>query len=236
MFVGLRRNDDAARRCRHPRQPRVLRGSDCRVLAIEDLGCPARGTTASGPGARACCRRPRHPADPAGHTLEGADRSGDDHRQRCVPHHRVVRVLAVGGALGTTFLGNTYQTANLVSNVLFELLAAGMLSSVLVPTFVALVDGDATTMRAAGRRAARACVVVLGAIALGMLASQWVMRLLTVAVTDPAVRRPRSGWASFSGSSCPSSCCTRRRSDDCPAPRTRRFAAPRSPRSPTTSW
>ncbi|MDQ4098170.1 MAG: murein biosynthesis integral membrane protein MurJ, partial [Actinomycetota bacterium] len=44
-----------------------------------------------------------------------------------------LRVLAIGLVLGTTFAGNTYQTANLVSNVLFELLAAGLLSSVLVP-------------------------------------------------------------------------------------------------------
>src|SRR5437588_5724751 len=51
-----------------------------------------------------------------------------------------VRVLAVGAALGTTFVGNTYQTANLVSNILFELLAAGLLSSVLVPGFVRLLD------------------------------------------------------------------------------------------------
>ena len=43
-----------------------------------------------------------------------------------------VRVIAIGAALGTTFLGNTYQTANLVSNILFELLAAGLLSSILV--------------------------------------------------------------------------------------------------------
>src|SRR5437588_6764535 len=53
-----------------------------------------------------------------------------------------VRVLAVGAALGTTFLGNTYQTSNLVSNILFELLAAGLLSSVLVPTFVGFIDAD----------------------------------------------------------------------------------------------
>src|SRR2546421_8380086 len=50
------------------------------------------------------------------------------------------RVIAIGAALGTTFLGNTYQTSNLVSNILFELLAAGLLSSVLVPTFVRMVD------------------------------------------------------------------------------------------------
>src|SRR3954470_21031638 len=54
-----------------------------------------------------------------------------------------VRVLAVGAALGTTFLGNTYQSANQVSHILFELLAAGLLSSVLVPSFVArLTTGD----------------------------------------------------------------------------------------------
>ncbi len=54
----------------------------------------------------------------------------------------LLRVLAIAGALGATFLGNVYQTANLVSNLLFELLAAGMLSSVLVPPFVALLDAD----------------------------------------------------------------------------------------------
>src|SRR5262245_27317957 len=58
-----------------------------------------------------------------------------------------VRVLAVGAALGTTFLGNTYQSSNLVSNILFELLAAGLLAAPLVPAFVALLDrhrdGDA---------------------------------------------------------------------------------------------
>src|SRR5207237_5706408 len=51
-----------------------------------------------------------------------------------------VRVIAIGAALGTTFLGNTYQSSNLVSNILFELLAAGVLSSVLVPTFVRFID------------------------------------------------------------------------------------------------
>jgi peptidoglycan biosynthesis protein MviN/MurJ (putative lipid II flippase) len=41
----------------------------------------------------------------------------------------LLRVVAVGGALGTTYLGNTYQSANLVSNLLFELLAAGRMPS-----------------------------------------------------------------------------------------------------------
>src|SRR4029077_3922116 len=53
-----------------------------------------------------------------------------------------VRVLVIAAVLGTTYLGNTFQAANSVSNVLFELLAAGALSMVLVPTFVNLVDAN----------------------------------------------------------------------------------------------
>ena len=102
----------------------------------------------------------------------------------------LLRVLAVAGALGTTFLGNTYQTANLVSNLLFELLAAGLLSSVLVPPFVALLDGG---QREEAERLAGAvlgvALLALGAVTvLGLLARPWIMRALTVAVEDPEVR------------------------------------------------
>ncbi|MET0920456.1 MAG: lipid II flippase MurJ, partial [Acidimicrobiia bacterium] len=52
-----------------------------------------------------------------------------------------VRVFAIAAILGTTYLGNTYQSSASVSNVLFELLAAGALSAVLVPTFVSFLEG-----------------------------------------------------------------------------------------------
>ncbi|HEV2760237.1 MAG TPA: lipid II flippase MurJ [Acidimicrobiales bacterium] len=102
----------------------------------------------------------------------------------------LLRVVAVGGALGTTYLGNTYQTANLVSNLLFELLAAGILSSVLVPPFVALLDEgrreDAERLAGAVLGVALA---VLGAVTVvGLLARPWIMRALTVAVSDDGVR------------------------------------------------
>ena len=42
-------------------------------------------------------------------------------------------MVVIAAVLGTTFLGNTFQASNSVSNVLFELLAAGALSAVLVP-------------------------------------------------------------------------------------------------------
>src|ERR671911_1632986 len=54
----------------------------------------------------------------------------------------LVRVLVVSAVLGVSFLGNAFQQANSVSNVLFELLAAGALSAVLVPAFVELLDRD----------------------------------------------------------------------------------------------
>lgn len=102
----------------------------------------------------------------------------------------LLRVLAVGGALGATFLGNTYQTANLVSNLLFELLAAGILSSVLVPPFVALIDAGRgeEAERLAGAVLGVALAVLGGVTVLGLVGRPWIMRALTVAVDDAAVR------------------------------------------------
>src|SRR3954447_18205690 len=79
-----------------------------------------------------------------------------------------VRVLAVGAALGTTFLGNTYQSSNLVSNLLFELLAAGLLAAPLVPAFVRLVDaGDRDDVERRAGQLLALTLLVLGAVVLG---------------------------------------------------------------------
>jgi putative peptidoglycan lipid II flippase len=101
-----------------------------------------------------------------------------------------VRVLAVGAALGTTFLGNTYQSANLVSNILFELLAAGLLAAPLVPAFVALLDrGRRHDAEALAGSLLTMTLVGLGTVAvLGMLAAPTVMRVLTADVADASVR------------------------------------------------
>ncbi len=111
----------------------------------------------------------------------------------------LLRVLAIGGALGATFLGNVYQTANLVSNLLFELLAAGMLSSVLVPPFVALLDAG---RREEAERLAGALLgvtlAVLGLVTVaGILARPWIMRALTVTVPDAGVREAEIRLGSF---------------------------------------
>ena len=96
------------------------------------------------------------------------------------------RVLVVAAVLGTTYLGNAYQSTNSVSNVLFELIAAGALSAVLVPTFVDLLDRDDTARaeHLAGRLLGLA-LVVLGVVCIaGMIAAPWIASLLTKGISE----------------------------------------------------
>ncbi|HYI62789.1 MAG TPA: lipid II flippase MurJ [Acidimicrobiales bacterium] len=100
-----------------------------------------------------------------------------------------VRVVATGAALEIGPLGDTYQNANVVSNVLFELLAGGLLFAVLVPAFVARVtDRDVDgARRLAGVLVGRAVVGLGAVVAVVALASPLVARGLLVAA-DPATR------------------------------------------------
>lgn len=101
-----------------------------------------------------------------------------------------VRVVVVAAAMGTTFVANTYQTANTAPNLLFELAAAGVLTSIFVPTFVSYL----TTRHAAddwdgpNALASFALVGLTGLALLLALAAPAVMRLLTMGVSDANVR------------------------------------------------
>jgi putative peptidoglycan lipid II flippase len=97
-----------------------------------------------------------------------------------------VRVLVVAAVLGTTYLGNAYQSTNAVSNVLFELIAAGALSAVLVPTFVDLFDrGDIDRAEHLAGRLLGLALVVLGAVAVaGIVFAPWIADLLTRGVAE----------------------------------------------------
>lgn len=78
-----------------------------------------------------------------------------------------VRIWAIATILGTTYLGNTYQSSSAVSNVLFELLAAGALSAVLVPTFSRYLEqGDEAGAEHLAAGVLGLALAVLGAIAL----------------------------------------------------------------------
>lgn len=100
----------------------------------------------------------------------------------------LVRVLVITVVLGTTSLGDAFQSANTLSNVLFELLAAGALSAVLVPAFVELLERDdhPGAEQVAGGVLGVA-LTVLGAITIiGIVAAPWIAELLTLGV-DPDV-------------------------------------------------
>lgn len=95
-----------------------------------------------------------------------------------------VRVLVVAAVLGASYLGNAFQSANTLSNVLFELLAAGALSAVLVPTFVSLLDAgrDEEAEEVAGGVLGVA-VVGLGAVsALGVVFAPQLAQVLSAGV------------------------------------------------------
>jgi putative peptidoglycan lipid II flippase len=54
-----------------------------------------------------------------------------------------VRTLVFAGAVGTTDLGDIYQTANTIPNIIFEVVAGGALTVIVVPLLAgAIADGD----------------------------------------------------------------------------------------------
>lgn len=109
------------------------------------------------------------------------------------------RVIVVAAVLGTSYLGNVYQSANTVPNILFELFAAGVLQSVLVPIMVEAVD------RSRHDEAEHTAGVVLGAIltllsamvAAGLVMGPWIMRLLVSGVDDAAVQEAQVALGTF---------------------------------------
>lgn len=109
-----------------------------------------------------------------------------------------VRVLVVMVVLGTNNLGDAFQSANLLSNVLFELLAAGALSAVLVPTFVRLLDRDdqAAAEEVAGRVLGVALLVLGGVTVVGILVSPLLAGALT-ASAPAAVRDDQRDLVAF---------------------------------------
>ena len=97
-----------------------------------------------------------------------------------------VRVIATTTALGIAALGDTYHRSNQVSNVLFELLAGGMLFSVLIPSLVAELHGGGRerTRAMASMLATRGALVLAGVVAVGVLLSRPIMDLLTVGASE----------------------------------------------------
>jgi putative peptidoglycan lipid II flippase len=99
------------------------------------------------------------------------------------------RWVLLGYAVGTTFLGNVYQTANTIPNVVFELVAGGLLSSVLVPTFVREIhNGPRRVSEIASTLANALLVVSVPLVLIGILLARPLMSALLVGVNDPVVK------------------------------------------------
>jgi len=101
-----------------------------------------------------------------------------------------IRVVVVTAVLGTSFLANTYQSANSIPNLLFELVAAGALQAGLIPVLVRLVDrgDDRRTGEVAGSLIGLGCLATGIAVALAAVFGRPLMAWLVHGVSDPAIR------------------------------------------------
>ena len=101
-----------------------------------------------------------------------------------------VRVLVIAAILGTTYLGNTFQAANSVSNVIFELVAAGALSAALVPGFVHKLARNAEheVVRVANALLGIAVVVLGSLTVVAMVCAPAIARLLVSGAPNAEIR------------------------------------------------
>jgi len=93
------------------------------------------------------------------------------------------RVVATAAVLGVGVLGDVYQTANMIPNLLFELVAGGVLQAVLVPSFVAARrEGGNAALSDATQATAAVIVVGLSMVAVaGAALAPLLARLLLLA-------------------------------------------------------
>lgn len=100
-----------------------------------------------------------------------------------------VRVLVAAAVLSNGLLGDTYHAANLVPNLLFELVAGGVVQAVLIPTFVAArrEGGDIELGRSAGVVVTALTMVLAGIAVVVMALSPLIARGLTSLDSDAAI-------------------------------------------------
>lgn len=90
------------------------------------------------------------------------------------------RVMATAAVVGSGSLGDVYQTANMIPNLLFELVAGGVLQAVLLPSFVAARSAGGNDALGEATRATGG-VIALGLTAVavvGMALSPLIARVL----------------------------------------------------------
>jgi len=106
------------------------------------------------------------------------------------------RIVVVTAVLGTTALGDLYQTANLVPNILFELFAAGSVQAVMVPALVA-ADERGRGAPVLANAVLGWLLATLGALtAVALVATPALMALLTAAEPDAELRADKAALGS----------------------------------------
>jgi putative peptidoglycan lipid II flippase len=100
-----------------------------------------------------------------------------------------VRVLVAAAVLSNGLLGDTYHAANTIPNLLFELVAGGVLQAFLVPSFVAArrSGGDEELGRSVGVVLGVLLVALTAVAAVVMALSPLITRVLTSAGSDASV-------------------------------------------------
>jgi putative peptidoglycan lipid II flippase len=110
-----------------------------------------------------------------------------------------VKVWVIAAVLGATYLGNTYQASSSVSNILFELIAAGALSAVLVPTFVDLfrAGDDAEAERLASGVLGMALAIMAVVSIVGIVFATPIARLLSSSAPNAHVESQQVALSAF---------------------------------------
>ncbi|MFN8015109.1 MAG: lipid II flippase MurJ [Acidimicrobiia bacterium] len=90
-----------------------------------------------------------------------------------------IRIIVISAVLGTTALGNTFQSSNAVSNVLFDLLAAGALSAAIIPQLVHALDKSERELKNLVSSLITLVIIFLGFVAIvGVVFAQQISELL----------------------------------------------------------
>src|ERR1041384_7150258 len=110
-----------------------------------------------------------------------------------------VKVWVIAAVLGATYLGNTYQASSSVSNVLFELIAAGALSAVLVPPFFDLsrAGDDAEAERLASGVLGLALAVMAVVSVIGIVFATPIAKLLSSSAPNPHIEAQQVALSAF---------------------------------------
>jgi putative peptidoglycan lipid II flippase len=146
------------------------------------------------------------PEEPAGRPQEAlpppVGPAADESREALVRHTAVMsvgtalsritgflRVAAMAFALGVaeTRLADSYNVANNLPNIIYELILGGVLTSVLVPVFVERLTAGRDRGWESARAVMTVAAVLLSAVmVLGIVAAPWIVRLYTLRVDEPA--------------------------------------------------